>query len=179
MARSPTPKRYAQAVFQIAEEQGNIDQWVNDLEETLALIKNEKFRLYLEMPRISLAKKVRAIEESLVNINPLARNVVALLISRDTLALYPLIVLQYQNFVDNHYGRKRAVVTTAITLEDDLQSKIRTQLSDLLGTDVVLSTRTEPKVLGGMTIRVGDKLIDGSIRGKFSELRNDLLKSLG
>ena len=179
MARSPTPKRYAQAVFQIAEEQGNIDQWVNDLEETLALIKNEKFRLYLEMPRISLTKKVRAIEESLVNITPLARNLVALLISRGTLALYPLIVLQYQNFVDNHYGRKRASVTTAITLEDNLQSKIRTQLSDLLGTDVILSTRTEPKVFGGMTIRVGDKLIDGSIRGKFSELRNDLLKSSG
>ena len=179
MARSPTPKRYAQAVFQIAEEQGNVDQWLNDLEKILAIIENGEFRQYLEMPRISLDKKVLAIKESLVTVNPLARNLVALLISRDTLALYPLIVIQYRNLVDNHYGRKRAVVTTAITLDDDLQSKIRTQLSELLGTDVVLSTHTEPKVLGGMTIRVGDKLIDGSIRGKFSELRNDLLKSLG
>lgn len=177
MARPPTPKRYAQAVFQIAEEQGNVDQWLNDLEKTLAIIENREFRQYLEMPRISLNKKVDAIKELLVTVNPLARNLVSLLISRDTLALYPLIVLQYRNLVDHHYGRKRAIVTTAITLEDNLQSKIRAQLSKLLGTDVVLSTHTEPKVLGGMTIRVGDKLIDGSIRGKFSELRNGLLKS--
>jgi F-type H+-transporting ATPase subunit delta len=179
MARAPTAKRYAQAAFQIAQERDEIDQWLEELGSALAVVEDAAFRPYLEFPKVAIEDKVRAIQRTLEGVNPLVQNLVALLVSRNTLELYPSIVAEYQGLVDKQHGRERAVVVTAVPLDDQQQSRVRQQLSKLLGKEVVLSTRVEPKVLGGLVARMGDRLIDGSMRGRLTGLRDSLLKSLG
>ena len=179
MARAPTARRYAQAAFQIAQERDEVDGWLEDLGSALAVVEDTALRPYLEFPKVAIKDKVRAIQRTLEGMNPLVRNLVALLVSRRALALYPGIVSEYQRLVDKHYGRERAVVVTAVPLDDEQQSRVRQQLSGLLGKEVVLTTRVEPQVLGGVVARMGDRLIDGSIRGRLTGLRDSLLRSRG
>ena len=179
MARAPTAKRYAQAAFQIAQERDEIDQWLEDLGSALAVIEDTTFRPYLEFPKVAIEAKVQAIQRTLKGVNPLVQNLVALLVSRNALELFPRIVAEYQGLVDKRYGRERAIVVTAVPLDNEQQSQVQQQLSKLLGKEVVLNTQVEPKVLGGVVARVGDRLIDGSMRGRLTGLRDSLLKSLG
>ena len=104
---------------------------------------------------------------------------VALLASRNALGLYPRIVAEYQGLVDAHNNRERAEVVTAVPLEDQQRERVMQRLARLLNKEVVLTTRVDPQVLGGLLARVGDRLIDGSTKGKLLGLRRSLLQSVG
>ncbi len=179
MARVPTPRRYAQAVFQMAEERGETDQWLDGLRAALVVAEEEALRTYLELPKVGIAERLRVIQEILVDVNPLVQSLIGLLVSRNSLGLYTRIVEEYERLLDAHYNRERATVTTAVSLDDQQQQRVREQLTKLLSKEVVLTTQVEPQVLGGLVARVGDRIIDGSTRGRLLGLRTSLVRSLG
>ena len=179
MPRAPTAKRYAQAAFQIAQERNEIDRWAEELQAALAVVEDKTFRTYLELPKVRITDKLKTIQEALGNVNPLVRNLVGLLASRNAIELYPRLVAEYQRFVDGHRNRERAVVVTAVPLDSQQEERLRQQLSKLLDKEVILSTQVEPQILGGLVARVGDRIVDGSTRGRLLDLRKSLMASVG
>ena len=179
MPRAPTAKRYAQAAFQIAQERNEIDQWADELQASLAVVEDATLQTYLRLPKVRIADKLKAIQEALGSVSPLVRNLVGLLATRNAIELYPRVVAEYQRFVDVHRNRERAVVVTAVPLNSQQEERLRQQLSKLLDKEVVLTTQIEPKILGGLVARVGDRIVDGSTRERLLDLRKSLMAPVG
>ena len=177
MARGASARRYAQAVFAIALDQGEPDRWLDDLALLSDSMANEEFANFLDAPQITLGQKTDLIEESLGDsVDRLALNLISLLASRSSARLLPGITEAYQEMLDAHNGVERAVIISAVPLSDEQKGRIEATLKGIVGSDVTSTSRVEPQILGGFVARVGDKVIDGSTRTRLDELRRDLVQ---
>ena len=107
----------------------------------------------------------------------MALKLVSMLVARGRLSMIEDISDEYQQLLDNYRGVEGAEVaeiTTAIPLEDEERLKLAQRITDMVGKPVVLRTNVDPGIVGGIIIRIGDKLIDGSIRSKLAALRREL-----
>ena len=108
-------------------------------------------------------------------IHPLTFKLIGLLTSRNGLGVLPGIVAEYERLLDLDLGRERAEVVTAVPLSKQQQNIVAQQLGQLLGKDVILASRVDDAVIGGIVTRVGDRIIDTSTRGKLAALRRSLV----
>ena len=175
MARGASARRYAQAVFAIALEQGEPDRWLDDLALLSDAMANEEFAAFLDAPQLTLNQKTDLIGETLGDlVSELARNLISLLASRNSARLLPSITESYQQMLDEYNGVERAEIISAVALSDEQQGRIETMLKEIVGRDITSTSRVEPQILGGFVARVGDKVIDGSTRTRLDELRREL-----
>ena len=100
-------------------------------------------------------------------------NLFRLLRGKRRMSLGPSIASYYRELLDEHYGIIRVTVRTAIELDDERQTKLRQQISEETGKKVELSTIIDSTILGGMTIRIDDLLIDASTRTRLQSLRRE------
>lgn len=175
MARTASAKRFAEAAFQIASHQGQLVKWQEDLERMAEMLTHPQLVELLDNPETRLDEKLRLLEPLLAGMSPLARNLAGLLVSRGQVTLLPHLVSEYERLLDLHEGREHAQVTTALPLEAPQQERIKAGVAGLLKKEIVLSSRVDPAILGGVVIRVGDKLIDGSVRTRLHDLGRSLL----
>ncbi|MFC2073019.1 ATP synthase F1 subunit delta, partial [Chloroflexota bacterium] len=104
MARKAYARRYSQAVFEIAVERGELDRWQSDLSKIASLGEDDSFTMLIESPRIHFNDKARLLSERLSDINPLALNLVYLLIARGRLSVVGEIFDEYQRLLDSYRG---------------------------------------------------------------------------
>ena len=175
MARLTTAKRYAQAAFAIAREEGRIEAWLEDLRRAQEALSDESLRSYLDLAKIGLERKLELLRKVLEGIHPLTFNLIGLLASRGGLGVLPGIVTEYERLLDIHLGRERAEVVTAVPLSEQQQDQAARQLGQLLGKEVTLASRVDDAVIGGIVTRVGDRIIDTSTRGRLAALRRSLV----
>jgi F-type H+-transporting ATPase subunit delta len=179
MARGASARRYAQAVFAIALEQGEPGRWLDDLALLSDAMANDDFANFLDAPQPTLSQKINLIEETLGDsVSRLALNLVSLLASRNSARLARSITESYQEMLDEYNGIERAEIVSAITLSDEQQQRIETMLKDIVGKNITATSRVEPHILGGFVARVGDKVIDGSTRTRLNDLRRQLAHGL-
>ena len=179
MARGASARRYAQAVFAIALEQGEPGRWLDDLALLSDAMANDDFANFLDAPQPTLSQKINLIEETLNDsVSRLALNLISLLSSRNSARLAPSITESYQEMLDEYNGIERAEIVSAVTLSDEQQQRIETMLKDIVGKDITATSRVEPRILGGFVARVGDKVIDGSTRTRLDDLRRQLAHGL-
>ncbi len=179
MARGASARRYAQAVFAIALEQGEPDRWLDDLALLSDAMANDDFANFLDAPQPTLSQKINLIEETLGDsVSRLALNLISLLASRNSARLARSITESYQEMLDEYNGIERAEIVSAVTLSDDQQQRIETMLKDIVGKNITATSRVEPHILGGFVARVGDKVIDGSTRTRLDDLRRQLAHGL-
>jgi len=177
MASGVYVKRYAQAVFRMAVEQKELNVWQADLRKVASIIRDEAFLALLENREVPFDEKARMLSERLGEIHPMALKLVSMLVARGRLGMIEDISDEYQQMLDNYRGvegAQVAEVTTAIPLDDDDKLRLAQRITDMVGRPVVLRAKVDPGVVGGIIIRVGDKLIDGSIRSKLASLRREL-----
>jgi F-type H+-transporting ATPase subunit delta len=177
MASGVYARRYAQAVFRMAVEQKALNVWQSDLRKVSSIIRDEAFFALLENREVPFEEKARVLSERLGEIHPMALKLVSMLIARGRLSMIQDIYDEYQQMLDNYRGvegAQVAEVTTAIPLDDDYKLRLAQRITDMVGRPVVLRARVDPGVVGGIVIRIGDKLIDGSIRSKLASLRREL-----
>jgi F-type H+-transporting ATPase subunit delta len=179
MARGASARRYAQAVFAIALEQGEPDRWLDDLALLSDAMANDDFANFLDAPQPTLSQKINLIEETLGDsVSRLALNLISLLASRNSARLARSITESYQEMLDEYNGIERAEIVSAIALSDEQQQRIETMLKDIVGKNITATSRVEPHILGGFVARVGDKVIDGSTRTRLDDLRRQLAHGL-
>lgn len=170
MPDSASAKRYAQAVFDLALERERLDQWAEDLSSLCQAMENPDMFGFLEHAKVTMPQKVRTIEEALPDVDPLLRNLLCVLVDRGLTELVPEVEKDYRRLLDVHMGREQVQVSSAVPLEDSEQKSISDFLSGLIHKEVVMETRVDPSILGGLVIRVGDRLIDGSTRTRLAEM---------
>lgn len=176
MPRGASARRHAQAVFQIALESDQVERWRQDLRSLAQSLADRELLALLESPKLRFEEKTRVLGEVLTGVNPLALNLAYLLVSRGRLGIVADLVAEYERFADAHQGLEHAEVTAAIPLDEQDRERLAQRLSSLAGLKVVVSTRVDPAIIGGMVARIGDRLIDGSTRSRLDSLKRSLVE---
>jgi F-type H+-transporting ATPase subunit delta len=174
MPRKGSPQRYADAIFGIAQDANNIAGWTVNLEILVTVLQNTEFLDFLESPKVKEDDKMTAIQEVLSQEDALLRNLMSLLTVRTDLRIAAAILQQYRVAADEALGQETAEVTTAVELRDEEKEKLTQALSSLIGKSVNLNLNVDPEVVGGFRARVGDKLIDGTLKSRFERLRQEI-----
>jgi F-type H+-transporting ATPase subunit delta len=180
--REPTiAHNYAAALVALAGKAEDLEGWgamVSDLANALG--RDPRLMRFLESPRLSVQKKndllARAFQDKLPRL--FVRFVQAVVAHRRH-NLIPQIAIEYQNIVDEAKGRVHANVTVAREPTAETEAIVAKQLSKVLGKTVVPHFSVNPAILGGAVVRVGDTVMDGSVRRRLSVLRSRMLTGSG
>lgn len=171
MPKRLSAKRYAQAVFEIALERKELEQWQADLARIAALKQDAAVVNWLENPRADAELKTGYLAQQLKGINPLGLNLVHLLLNKGRLYLADEISDEYQRLLARHQGLETAEVTTAVPLTDTEKKELEQRLGTVTGKKVVLKVAVNPDIIGGLTARINDQLFDGSTRHRLQGLK--------
>ena len=174
MANTAQAKRYAQAVFLIARERRELDRWLEDLRSLSVLEHNDAFFKALETPNLSFDDKSRLLRDRYPALGALAVNLVNLLIERRRAAILPQIFQEYQKLLDGHRGVQRAEVVTAVALNQEDQLDLERRLSEITGRNVVITSKVDASLIGGVVARFDGKLLDGSTKSRLEALKKQI-----
>ena len=164
-------RRYAQAYFDLAREAGDIAGWRRELAAVAEALGNEEVYLALRNPKLPLAQRVRLGLDLLDGVSQPARNLARLLIERGRVARIEEIVAAYDELADRESGVLRAEVITALPVPDRIAERISATLSARFGQSVRPTLRQDPSIIGGLVVRVGDRVIDDSVRTHLQQLQ--------
>jgi F-type H+-transporting ATPase subunit delta len=169
-------KRYAQAAFDLAKDQGKLDQWEHDLQSLVDVVQNPEMTVFFENPAVPAEAKQHVIEEVLPRPDQqYSRNFALLLLERDRLSEIPGVLEFYHELMLEDRGIAIAEVTTAIELTPDEQRAIEERLSQILGKTILMRPRVDPSIIGGIVARVGDDLLDGSVATQLTQLKRQMI----
>ncbi len=171
MAGRPTARRYAQAVFELALEHDAVDQWLNDLDLMADTMGDGDFFGLLEAPQVPIRVKFQGIDTVLAGTSQLARNLASVLVDHRSVRFTGGIRDEFRALADAHNGIARAEVVTAVAMEDAERERVGKLLGELVGANILTTERVDPDIIGGIIARVGDHLIDGSVRTRLADLR--------
>ena len=177
MASSVYAKRYAQAAFEMAQEKQELNVWQSDLRKVAGLARDEAVYALLDNGETPFEVKAKTLTERLGDIHPEVMKMVSMLVAKGRLGMIDDISGEYQQLVDGHRGVEgveTAEVTTAVPLDEADQLKIAQRITEIVGRPVVLKPKVDSEVIGGMIIRIGDRLIDGSVRSRLATLKREL-----
>lgn len=173
---SSAAKRYAQALFSLGKERGTLDAWQGDLALLSGIVQDDHIATYLTNPSVNADQKLATLETALnTEVQPETRNLTRMLIDRNRVTLLPEIREIFDDEVRAERGIVVADVTTAERLGEPEQELVRQKLETLTGKQVQLALHIEPDIIGGIIVRIGDQVIDGSVRNKLEKMRSRLV----
>jgi F-type H+-transporting ATPase subunit delta len=179
MANLRIAKRYAKALFEIAEETKKLEKITNDVVFIDSLIRSSReLQLFLKSPIIKEDKKREVLKEifSDSRVDPVTLKFIMLLVEKKREDILHDIVKVYQQIYDEKMGIVSAKVVTAVEVGERLKKKIEQKILELTGAKKVkASYRVDPSIIGGIVIRVGDTVYDASIRRRIQLLREQLI----
>jgi len=168
--------RYARAIFELASEDGKIEQWSRELALIREVLDDPAARAIVANPSVSVDTRLKAVEAlDLPGIGPRGLNLMRLLVAARRAGRIDEIVEHFEVLADEAAGRVRASVTTAIPLSEADRDKLAGDLSRQLEKDVRLVAQVDPAILGGLVLQVGDRLTDASLAGQLDQLRRQVL----
>ena len=173
-APSGSARRYAVALFSIAQERGTIDAWADELSRLRDLAMSRDGKRLLESPDFTLVQKVAAVEATAGPLSKETAALIRILLKRKRVLLIPALADAFNEQARIQRGIELATVTTAIPLEEPERQLITQWLSSRLGHTVEIEEHVDPEIIGGVVARVGDQLIDASVRGRLETLRRRL-----
>lgn len=170
-----SPKRYAQAIFEIAVDNNDLDGWVKDLTLLAQKLDDSQVASFLDAPQIPSSKKIELLRNSIGSeVGSLAANLMFILASQRTVSILPKILDDYQDMLDSYRGFERATVTSAVPLKENQTKDITSYLTAIVQKDVSVSNKIDPGILGGFIARVGDRVLDGSSATKLHQMKKSL-----
>ena len=179
MARDVTiARRYAQALFLAARKKDAVDRVAQDLASVSKAdaAMNDRLRLFLEAPQVPTDQKIEVVEKGLRQfVHPLVIEFLKLLIAKKRLFRMRDIAEEFGRLVEEHQGIVRARVTSAVPLNDTELNGLIASLEQGLSKKVKVDAHVDPAILGGVVVKVGDRIADRSVTTLLSELREQLL----
>jgi F-type H+-transporting ATPase subunit delta len=169
-------RRYAQAVFEIADEQGTLDRWERDLSVLADAFGDPMVAAFFDNPQVPNARKRDIVAQLLgPEGQQLTRNFAGLLIERGRFGAIRQVYNAYHDQVLARQGIAVGDVTTAVPLNDAELAVVRDRLSTIVGKHVEVRATVDPSIIGGIIARVDDQLIDGSVTNQLRKLRERLV----
>ncbi|MEA2671796.1 MAG: F-type H+-transporting ATPase subunit delta [Chloroflexota bacterium] len=171
MASDVLARRYAEAYFQLAREAGTVERWGDHLARAVEMLEHPAVAEAMRNPRVSPADRVRLVMDLLDGLDQPVRNLVRLLIERGRSGILGAVLDHYRTLADAESGITRVQVTAAVPIDQNLEQHITDTLGQRLGGRIQTTVRQDPSILGGLIIRIGDRVIDGSLRTRLQQLR--------
>jgi F-type H+-transporting ATPase subunit delta len=170
-------RRYARALFSLALEEGGHERAGEELEGVAQTIRaSNEARTMVENPGYTQAQRHVLVEVLVqrLSLSPLVADFLRLLVDRHRLPELPAIARAYAEMLDEKVGRVRATVTGAKPMSEEELRRVREALAEATRRSIVLDSRTDPKIVGGLVAQVGPKVWDGSIKTQLERLRREL-----
>jgi F-type H+-transporting ATPase subunit delta len=169
---STTSRRYAEAIFEIAQRDGTVETWLDQLDQVAVVARDDHAVRGLENPSVAMDERVGLFRQLVGKelLDPL-ENLLGIVLRRRRLELLPGIAREYRRLFNQSVGIVEATATSAAPLEPDEVTALRERLETMTNKRVELTTDVDPGLLGGVQVRIGDKLLDGSVRGRLERLR--------
>ena len=176
MPKGASARRYAEAAFDLAKKQGQLDRWLSDLRTAAGILADPRLLMALENPKAPRAHKRQYVDSAFtVSLDPMVRNLLYLLADRGRIGLIGRIADEFASLYNREMGIVVAEVTTAVNLSDAQRQKVQNRLQQLTNAKQIdLRVHTDPRIIGGLIARVGDMLYDGSVRTRLSDLQERL-----
>jgi F-type H+-transporting ATPase subunit delta len=176
MARESAARRYAEAAFEIATRDGTVEAWRSELDMAGAVVEDPTVARALANPAVALEDRDAMVDSA---IGPMVSgpvlNLVKLMLRRGRIEQLPRVATEFRRLDNARQGIVPATATTAAPLSQDEVRALVGRLEQMTGARIELDLQVDPSLLGGLVVRVGDRLIDGSVRGRLERLRNQLV----
>lgn len=168
--------RYAQAAFEVARDAGALDDWETQLTAVAAVMDDPLLRKALTSPVVPRDRKESMILSAFPELDERVKNFLVLLVRRDRLNLLPDILAVFRQRLNEHLGVQIVEVTTATALDQATRDRLAEGLARYLEKQIVIEPRVDPEIIAGVVVRVGDRVLDGSIRGRLDRMRQALAR---
>jgi F-type H+-transporting ATPase subunit delta len=170
-------RRYARAVFELAEQEGQVDEWGHRLAAVRELMSDPAVASVLTNPTIATEQRMALMAAAPHVFDPETTNLAKLLIESNRVRDVGGIADEFQRLADEAAGRVRATVTTAVELTPGDRDRVETELSKRLGKEIRMHVVVDPRILGGLKLQYGDRLVDASVSTRLQQLRRRLAAS--
>ena len=175
---TPTVLSYAESVLELAEEQGQAEPVGQEFARIGEVLEqNPTFAQFLADPGISHAERDRVLGDAFGDghASPLVWNFIRVLLAKGRLGLLADVVVAYGDLYDDRHGKVELDVTVAHRLSADELEDVRRRVGAALKKDAVVHQYVDESLIGGMVLRVGDRLIDGSVKGQLAAIKKQML----
>ena len=176
MKNTTIARNYAEALFLAAQQGPALEQYGQLLDAVAGAVQaDERIAVALESPRVAKATKARLLAQALGDLAPEVVRFLQAVVRRGRQGLLGDIAHEYQVLLDVKLNRVHAGVTLAAVPDARLEKQIVERLGRALGREVRAHFRSDRGILGGVVVRVGDRVFDGSLRRRVAALRRQLL----
>ncbi len=168
------PGRYASALFELAQEQSQLQPVENDLIALQAMVdESEDLRRIVRSPVFTADEQAKALEAVLgrAGVSGLTMNFVSLIIRNRRLFAVPEMIKAFRSLSAQSRGEVEADVTSATALNEGQVQALKETLKASIGKDVQINAKVDPSLLGGLIVKIGSRMIDSSLRTKLSTLK--------
>jgi F-type H+-transporting ATPase subunit delta len=177
MKADPIVSAYAESLFRLASAEEMADRVEEELHELERLYQsNPELKEFINNPRIRAEGKKDALVELLGDkLSRVTLNHVYLLIDQERGRMLPKVAEEFYRLASEARAKVTAEVVTAVPISDDTREKLGETLRRITKKDVYLRARVDESILGGAVVRVGDKVLDGSVQSKLNQLKKQML----
>jgi F-type H+-transporting ATPase subunit delta len=168
-------RRYAAGIFQLAREENATDTWRAEVAKLDELLQDDVLVAAFQNPAVGVKRRMELAKLLAPELRPETENLLRLLVEHHRTRYIHQIREAFEQLADEASGIVHASVTTAIDLGEDDRRRYEQELARKLGRKVNVKFLTDPAVVGGATIQIGDHLIDGTVRTQLERLRQELL----
>jgi len=170
-------KRYAKALLIIAKEDDQAETYRKELSGVSRLLSEQKaLELAITNPLYDAESRKKVLESTLakLNLSQVMHSFLLLLFDKGRIGFIESIDTYYQKMADELKGIARAELVSAATLSDESVDKIQKSLSDMTGKVIILNTTQDPSLIGGVVTKIGDLVLDGSIKTQLMNMKESL-----
>ncbi|HUF06784.1 MAG TPA: ATP synthase F1 subunit delta [Candidatus Binatia bacterium] len=172
MARRETAaRRYAEAAFGLGRDDGTLDAWERDLARLEDALSNDGLRALVEHPAVAFADKERVLRRVVGDVTAEPLSLVLLMIRRGRPGAIGRMLEHFRELVRRERGIALAEIRTALPLEEAQRAAVRDRLAQLTGDEIEINELVDEALIGGITVRIGDRLYDASVRSRLARLR--------
>lgn len=173
------PRKYAKALFELAREKSKVEEYMQDLEAFESFLAgSEDLQRIVHAPLHSKEKMKQVISTvaDFLGLDYIIRNFLLLLVNKARLRYIFDIIKIYKEFVDEEKGIARACVTAAFELSEGEIRRIKEALQKFSGKKVIIDANVDENILGGITIQMGDIILDGSLKTQLARMKKSMIE---
>ena len=176
MREDTVVRSYAETLFELAERHGGVESYGEAAADVAGMLEERRVRDFFGTPRVTVEAKKAAIQRALgSSAPPMLVRFLHVAIDKGRQRLIPAIMADFQRLLDRHRGIRHMTVTVAREIDDVEREDLAAQLSSATRATVVPTVRVRPEIIGGVVIREGDTLFDGSLKRQLDVMRRRLM----
>jgi F-type H+-transporting ATPase subunit delta len=169
---------YSRSLFEVAQEHDRLDRIRDELASVAdALEQNRELAVFFFSPYFSTEEKKDGLKRTVVDADPALINFLELLIEKHRMPVLFRIRRQFDVLYDRAHKRLPVEVTSAVELDSGVVQELERRIEEQTGQNVTLESRVDPSIVGGIVLRVGNSILDASIRHRLDQLRREVAKA--